>query len=221
VFRHESRDLLQENCGRGITGSVVAAGAQMSGVPGLVSFSGDGHRDSFCHGQIPTDTTDCGLRGGARAVCLAAVEGLEAVGAAGREDRLWKGCAVNAIFIKSKGHIMEKFLLLIREDAEQREKMTQEEFDQCIQIMSGWVESLAQAGNFISCEPLEHRGRMVGKDNVVSDGPFIEAKEAISGYFLIHAENLEQAASIAQTNPFVLAGRMSMEVRPVILFGNE
>ena len=87
--------------------------------------------------------------------------------------------------------------------------------------MSGWVESLAQAGNFVSCEPLQHRGRVVGKDNIVSDGPFIEAKEAISGYFLIHAENLEQAASIAQTCPLVLAGRMSMEVRPVILFGNE
>ena len=116
---------------------------------------------------------------------------------------------------------MEKFLLLIREDAEGREKMSEEEFDQCIQIMSGWVESLAQAGNFISCEPLQPRGRVIGKDNVVSDGPFIEAKEAISGYFLIHAENLEQAASIAQTCPLVLAGRMSMEVRPVILFGNE
>ncbi len=116
---------------------------------------------------------------------------------------------------------MEKFLLLIREDAERRGKMTQEEFDDCIRIMSGWVESLAQSGNFISCEPLQHRGKFVNKDMVVSDGPFIEAKEAITGYFLIHAENIEQAASIAQTCPFVLAGRMGIEVRPVILFGNE
>lgn len=116
---------------------------------------------------------------------------------------------------------MEKFLLLIREDAEKRAKQTQEEFDQCIAIMSGWVESLAQGGNFISCEPLQHRGKTVGKDNVISDGPFIEAKEAISGYFLIQAENLEQAASIAQTCPLVLSGRMSMEVRPIILFSND
>jgi hypothetical protein len=116
---------------------------------------------------------------------------------------------------------MEKFLLLIREDAEQRAKLTQEEFDECIQIMSGWVESLAQAGNFISSEPLEPRGRFVSKDNIVSDGPFIEAKEAISGYFLIHAENLEQATSIAQTCPFVLNARLGIEVRPIILFGNE
>jgi hypothetical protein len=196
----------------------------MSGVPGPVSFSGDGHRHSFYHGPIPADAADSGLHRGVVAVCLAAVAGLAAMDARidrGARLRLRQGCPVNAIFIKSKVHIMEKFLLLIREDAERREKMSEEEFDQCIQIMSGWVESLAQAGNFISCEPLQHRGRVIGKDNVVSDGPFIEAKEAISGYFLIHAENLEQAASIAQTCPLVLAGRMSMEVRPVILFGNE
>ena len=113
---------------------------------------------------------------------------------------------------------MEKFLLLIREDFEQRTKQTQEEFDSCIRIMSGWAESLAEAGNFISSEPLRPTGRYLGRDMVMSDGPFIEAKEAISGYFLIRAENLEQAAEIAQTCPFVLSGRMTMEVRPVILF---
>jgi hypothetical protein len=116
---------------------------------------------------------------------------------------------------------MEKFLLLIREDAERRAKMPQEEFDRCIQIMGGWVESLAQTGNYISSEPLVPRGKVISKDNIVSDGPFIEAKEAISGYFLIHAENLEQAASIAQTCPLVLSGNLGIEVRPIILFHHE
>jgi hypothetical protein len=113
---------------------------------------------------------------------------------------------------------MEKFLLLIREEVEQRVNMSQDEFDSCIRIMSGWAESLAEAGNFISSEPLKMKGRYVGRDMVLSDGPFIEAKEAVSGYFLIRAENLEQAAAIAQTCPFVLAGRMAIEVRPIILF---
>jgi hypothetical protein len=115
---------------------------------------------------------------------------------------------------------MEKFLLLIREDFEQRARQTQEEFDSCIRIMSGWAESLAEAGNFISSEPLRPAARYVGRDTVISDGPFIEAKEAVSGYFLIRAENLEQAAAIAQTCPFVLTGRMAIEVRPIILFEN-
>ncbi|HUB59136.1 MAG TPA: YciI family protein [Puia sp.] len=115
---------------------------------------------------------------------------------------------------------MEKFLLLIREDFEQRAKQTQEEFDSCIRIMSSWAESLAEAGNFISSEPLHTAGRYVGRDMVMSDGPFIEAKEAVTGYFLIRAENLEQAAAIAQTCPFVLSGRLAIEVRPIILFEN-
>lgn len=116
---------------------------------------------------------------------------------------------------------MEKFLLLIREDFEQREKMTQEEFESCIKIMSGWVETLAQSGNFIASEPLGVGGKFVSKYNVISDGPFIEAKEAITGYFLIQAENLEQAASITQTCPLVISGRLGIEVRPIILFNNE
>jgi hypothetical protein len=67
---------------------------------------------------------------------------------------------------------------------------------------------------------LKMKGRYVGRDTVLSDGPFIEAQEAVSGYFLIRAENLEQAAAIAQTCPFVLTGRMAIEVRPIILFEN-
>ena len=77
MFRHESRDLLQENGGRGIAGSAVAADAQMSDMPGAISFGGDGHGHSFCHGQVSADIADRGLHGRAVAVCLAAVAGLE------------------------------------------------------------------------------------------------------------------------------------------------
>jgi hypothetical protein len=115
---------------------------------------------------------------------------------------------------------MEKFLLLIREEVERRVKMSQEEFDRCIRVMSAWSESLAESGIFIGSEPLKMTGRYVGRDTIVSDGPFIEAKEAVSGYYLIRAENLEQAAAIAQTCPFVLSGRLAIEVRPIILFEN-
>jgi hypothetical protein len=56
---------------------------------------------------------------------------------------------------------------------------------------------------------------------VVSDGPFIEAKEAISGYIIITAENLEQAASISQTCPLVINGTAVIEVRPIMVLNNE
>ena len=112
---------------------------------------------------------------------------------------------------------MEKFLLLIREDLKVRDQLTPEEFDKSIQVMTLWMESLAQSGNLVSSEPLQKSGKYVSRDYVLSDGPFIEAKEAISGYFLINAENEEQAASIAQTCPLVLNATGVIEVRPIML----
>lgn len=110
---------------------------------------------------------------------------------------------------------MEKFLLILREDIRAREHMLPEESDKSIQAMVQWVESLAQSGNYISSGGLLNEGRYVAKDYVLSDGPFIEAKEAIGGYMMINAENLEQASAIVQTCPLVLNDGAIMEVRPI------
>lgn len=112
--------------------------------------------------------------------------------------------------------IMENFLLLIREDVRLQRKASVEQFSASIHAMTRWVEDLALSGNFISGEPLHTYGHYVTKDFVMSDGPFIEAKEAVSGYVLIRAENLDQAGGIAQNCPEVLKGRLAIEVRPII-----
>ena len=93
--------------------------------------------------------------------------------------------------------------------------MTPEESDKSIKTMIEWIESMLQSGNYLSSEPLHNAGRQVSRDYVLSDGPFIEAKEAISGYMMINAENLEHATAITQTCPLVLNDGVVMEVRPV------
>jgi hypothetical protein len=80
-----------------------------------------------------------------------------------------------------------------------------------------WVDSLIESGNYIKGEPLQIKGRYVYKDQILSDGPFVEANEGISGYFFIRAENLEQAAAIAQTCPLVQVGQAVLEVRPIAI----
>jgi len=115
---------------------------------------------------------------------------------------------------------MEKFLFLIRQDLIDREKMKEED-NQNIRVMTIWMESLAQAGNHLASDALLNSGKYVGRDYVVSDGPFIEAKESISGFFLILAENVEQAAAIAQTCPLVLTGKVVIEVRPIMVLDHE
>jgi hypothetical protein len=111
---------------------------------------------------------------------------------------------------------MERFLLLIREDVKLQSKVSDEQFNANIQEMTRWVADLAGSGNYLAGEPLQTYGSYVSRDYVISDGPFIEAKEAVSGYILIQAENVDQASSIAQTCPVVLQGRIVIEVRPII-----
>ena len=115
---------------------------------------------------------------------------------------------------------MEKFLFLIRQDLIERERMKEED-NQNIRVMMKWVESLAQSGNHLASDALLNSGKYVGRDYVVSDGPFIEAKESISGFFLILAENSEQAAAIAQTCPLVLTCKVVIEVRPIMVLNDE
>jgi hypothetical protein len=49
----------------------------------------------------------------------------------------------------------------------------------------------------------------------VADGPFVESKEAVGGYLLLQADNLDEAVAIAKTNPTLEYG-IAIEVRPVL-----
>ena len=110
---------------------------------------------------------------------------------------------------------MEKFLLIIREDLEKMARISIEERFACIPMMLEWVDSLIESGNYLVGEPLAIAGRYVSKDQILSDGPFIESREGVSGYEIIMADNLDQAAAIAQTCPLVQRGLAVREVRPI------
>jgi hypothetical protein len=51
------------------------------------------------------------------------------------------------------------------------------------------------------------------RDGVVTDGPFIESKEALGGYYLIEADDLDQALAVAKAVPAPFGG---VEVRPIM-----
>ncbi len=48
---------------------------------------------------------------------------------------------------------------------------------------------------------------------IVTDGPFMETKEQLAGYFLVDAENQQSAIEIAQRIPGARIG--TVEIRPV------
>ncbi len=110
---------------------------------------------------------------------------------------------------------MEKFMLLIRQDLIEVGQMTEDEYLVKLNLMLGWVDELANSGNYIAAEPLLTTGRYVTSDSVQSDGPFIEAKEAISGYFIVSAENIDHAVALSQRCPLLHTKEVIVEVRPI------
>ena len=54
-----------------------------------------------------------------------------------------------------------------------------------------------------------------GGKATVTDGPFVETKEALGGYYVIDAADLDEAIAIAKDIPSPGGG---LEVRPVMVF---
>jgi hypothetical protein len=52
-------------------------------------------------------------------------------------------------------------------------------------------------------------------ETLTTDGPFAETKEALGGYYVIEADDLDQALAIAKDVPAPFGG---VEVRPVMTF---
>ncbi len=111
---------------------------------------------------------------------------------------------------------MEKFLFIIREDLNKLKQWSEEERYNAIREMDKWVKFLVEKGNYISGDALRIAGSYVSKSQVLSDGPFIEAKEGISGIIFMQATDLQDAISLAQTCSFVQSGDMAVEVRPLL-----
>ena len=57
--------------------------------------------------------------------------------------------------------------------------------------------------------------RVEGGQTLLSDGPFVEAKEHIGGYYLLEADDLDAALEIAARIPAARMGGV-VEVRPVV-----
>jgi len=55
------------------------------------------------------------------------------------------------------------------------------------------------------------------RGGIVTDGPYIEAKEVVGGIIFLQTDTIEEAAAIAAEWPGVESGRTTIEVRPTVL----
>jgi len=79
--------------------------------------------------------------------------------------------------------------------------ISREEIQNAIDQFYVWLGRLVDEGKMKTGQRLANAGKTVSRKNVVTDGPFGEAKEVIGGYWFIVAGSLEEAAKIAAGNP--------------------
>jgi hypothetical protein len=60
--------------------------------------------------------------------------------------------------------------------------------------------------------------RVNGGDRIVTDGPFVETKEWLSGYYIVDVADLDRALELAAQLPGAARGWDTIEVRPVMDF---
>ena len=91
-----------------------------------------------------------------------------------------------------------KFMLIVLHDEEAFNKIEKEKRQQMLAESIELTHQLHAAGQYLSASPLHPAETAVivrvreGKP-LVTDGPFIETREQIAGYFLVNARNLNEA----------------------------
>ncbi|HEY1907357.1 MAG TPA: YciI family protein [Myxococcaceae bacterium] len=113
---------------------------------------------------------------------------------------------------------MSEFVYLFRTTEADRDAAmgTPEQVQWSMQAWMTWIRDLeAKAKLKDRGRALETSGRVMrGKKQLVTDGPFAEAKDIVLGFMLVEARDLTEATELARGCP-MLDGAGTVEIRPV------
>ena len=89
-----------------------------------------------------------------------------------------------------------------------------------MQERMNWLAGIASQNKLVdkgnTLLPIPGSAKTVKPNNVVTDGPYAEIKEFISGYIVVKADNIDQAVEMAKANPIFEQVGGSIEVREVL-----
>ena len=101
----------------------------------------------------------------------------------------------------------------------QENALDEAEREHCYEESTQLTHELNAKGQFLAAAPLHPTQtatsvRVKDGKKVVTDGPFAETREQLGGYYLVEAEDLDEAIGIAERIPAARWG--TVEVRPVV-----
>jgi hypothetical protein len=102
-------------------------------------------------------------------------------------------------------------VLIYASDSAHAPDATPEDLETC----DDHSDELADSGAMVAAYALTPRDMATSiRDDIITDGPFVDSKEVVAGFYVLEAPDLDAALAIARTNPVVREGG-GVEVRPV------
>ncbi|GLZ37244.1 YciI family protein [Actinokineospora sp. NBRC 105648] len=114
-----------------------------------------------------------------------------------------------------------KYLLIMQVNNAVLEALTESEREAVMAGHGEFMETIQESGEMIGTQALGDQATSVtvtsrGGTPVVTDGPFVEAKEYMGGYYLVDCESKERAVELAGLIPDSRIEGLAVEVRPVM-----
>ena len=109
---------------------------------------------------------------------------------------------------------MSKYVILIHEREADYATLSPEGWQSVVDAHGAFVQAVADlGGSVVGGEALQPTATATSiRSGEVTDGPFVESKEALLGFYVVEARDLDHAIEMAQHTPAAFGG---VEVRPV------
>ena len=115
-----------------------------------------------------------------------------------------------------------RYMLLIYSNPANWAALSEPERESLNRDYGTFTKQIVDSGEFISGDPLADIAtattvRMRGGEADITDGPFVEFKEHLAGYYVVDCKDLDRAIALATRIPDARLG--AVEVRPVMDMG--
>src|SRR6478752_9331373 len=122
---------------------------------------------------------------------------------------------------RSKGADKMQYLVMIYQNEAEYGKIDAATGKKMLEEYGAFTQSIIQSGNFKAGDRLQPTStattvRVRDGKTLTTDGPFVETREQLGGYYLVEAKDLDTAIEIASRIPSARIG--SIEVRPIWVY---